>query len=249
MDGGISVQLGPVRRYAKFLCLNEGEADELLIDALRQLKLRDNNNPASDRVELFKALHSRWIPVDRPGFVPTNRLDYLLARLAPLDRAALLLCVFEGFSVAEAAGITGLSRTELEAAIGRAHVRTGFGWSRTVLTFAPDAMTAQKLHALVEELGFDAVGPFRSVGEVIACASHSRPDLIVSDAELDGEEAGGSCVSQIRKAFDIPVVLLTSRPGQHTDFCSAPGTFLVRKPASPASLSGCLRKALVKSGE
>ncbi|MGY6662423.1 MAG: sigma factor-like helix-turn-helix DNA-binding protein [Glycocaulis sp.] len=246
MDGEITVQLGSVRRYARFLSLDADESDELLVDALHQLKPQDKSNPASARIEVFKALHSRWIPVDRPGFTPTNRLDYLLARLSPMDRAALLLCAFEGFSPLEAAEITGMSERELEAAIGRAHVLTGFGWSRRVLIFAPDVVMAQQLHDLVEELGFDPVGPFSSPREVIACASSAAPDLVITDAELDGEESGANAVNHIRQALNVPVVLVTSRPGQHSEFCAETRTFLVRKPLSPVALAGCLRQAFAE---
>ncbi|WP_429912188.1 sigma factor-like helix-turn-helix DNA-binding protein [Glycocaulis sp.] len=246
MDGEITVQLGSVRRYARFLSLDADEADELLVDALRQLMPSDRRNHASARIQLFKALHKCWIPVDRPGFTPTNRLDYLLAKLCPIDRAALLLCVFEGFSLREAAEITGVSERELEAAIGRAHVLTGFGWSRRVLIFAPDVVMAQQLHDLVEELGFEPVGPFSSPREVIASASSSLPDLVITDAELDGEETGASAVNHIRQALSVPVVLVTSRPGQHSEFCADTGTFLVRKPLSPVALAGCLRQVFAK---
>lgn len=237
-------QLPVLRRYARFLCGSITEADALLSAILTDLaedrRRLDGDLPL--REALFKAFHQTWIPVDGPDDDSPDALTDALRDVAPLDRAVLLMVGFEHVPLARAASLIGVSRAEAAARLRRARDLTRFG--RRVLIVEDEALAALELERLVLELGYEPLGPAATREEAVAAALTGKPDLIVSDIELDDNGSGIDTIEEIRRVFTVPVVFVTAHPHRLMDRGFSEQTWLVRKPLNRGVLTGFIERAL-----
>ncbi|TRO87666.1 response regulator [Glycocaulis profundi] len=234
--------LAALRRYARFLCGSAAEGDLLVLSTLQACRAGEGGDLS--RLGLFKALHRHWIPIDGPATPARDRLDMALAALSPQQRAVLLLCGFEGFSLQQAAAILEADPAELAIRLDRARISAALTRPCRVLIVEDEALTARMLEQLVGAMGFEPMSPASSRAQAVAAAACGHPDLILSDIELGSDGSGIDAVREIRESIDVPVVFVTAFPHRVRDWDLCDNTFLVRKPLNRMALTSCIRRAM-----
>ncbi len=123
-----------LRRHAHALTGSRSRGDSYVMACLSVLAAEpDRLSETGDvRVELYKLFHTIWQMVDReyPATDAEPAVDELvlcegLAKISPVRRQILLLVAMEGFSLAEAETITGVTQATIAARLeeARAQIR------------------------------------------------------------------------------------------------------------------------------
>jgi len=79
-----------------------------------------------------------------------------------------------------------------------------------VLIVEDERIIAIDMRRRLEKLGYEVVGPADTAEEALALASSTKPDLILMDIRLKGDQDGLEAAEAIRRTMDIPVVYSTS---------------------------------------
>src|SRR3546814_1435002 len=126
----LNAYLPAALRFARGLTRSRREGEALVETTLRALlegsaRLdRDLTLPAA----VFECLYRSWIPVDAPhgrheAAAGDDGIYRALSRVAPRDRAPLLLVRFEGLSAGEAAQVLHVTEAEIQRRLTRAERR------------------------------------------------------------------------------------------------------------------------------
>lgn len=217
----LSSHLPATLRFARGLTRSKREGEALVETALKALLEGSASLDHSLTLPsaLFECVHRSWIPVDaprasqeRPGVAePANPVYTALSRVAPPDRAALLLVRFEGLSAGEAARVLHISEAETRRRLTQAERRLLRQPHPRVLIIDEDSRTAGELQDLVTGLDCEVVGPVpprRAVG----LAASQTPDLIVAATMAASGESGINAVEAICRHRDTPVIFVTDAP-------------------------------------
>lgn len=79
-----------------------------------------------------------------------------------------------------------------------------------ILIVEDESIVAIDLASRLRRLGHEIVGTARSAGVAFALCDQHRPDLVLMDVRIDGEEDGIDLAIRLRRAFDTSVVFLTA---------------------------------------
>jgi len=79
-----------------------------------------------------------------------------------------------------------------------------------ILIVEDESIVAFDISSRLRRLGHNVVGTARSGEAAYQLCSQHRPDLVLMDVRIEGEEDGIDLAYRIRAAFDIPVVFLTA---------------------------------------
>jgi two-component system, response regulator PdtaR len=80
---------------------------------------------------------------------------------------------------------------------------------RTALVVDDEALIAMMLSEMLEDMGFEICGTAATAVEAVQLAEAHRPDLILMDVRLKGEEDGVFAARRIHDIFDAKVVFIT----------------------------------------
>ena len=72
-----------------------------------------------------------------------------------------------------------------------------------------DALLAENLQKVLNDLGYAVVGPVATGEAAIAKAVDARPDLILMDIRLKGDMDGVSAAARIQAEVDLPIIFLS----------------------------------------
>lgn len=79
-----------------------------------------------------------------------------------------------------------------------------------ILVVEDESIVAFDIASRLTRLGHKVVGTARSADAAFSLCERHRPDLVLMDVRIEGEEDGISLAGRVRDAFDIPVVFLTA---------------------------------------
>lgn len=217
----LSSHLPAALRFARGLTRSSREGEALVETALEALL---DGSTSLDRsltlpAALFECVHRSWIPVDAPraaqdrsdGVDGENGLYTALSRVAPPDRAALLLVRFERLSAGEAARVLHISEAETCRRLTQAERRLLRRPHPRVLIIGEDARTAGELQDLVTGLDCEVVGPV-SLRRAAGLAASQSPDLILAATTSGSGESGIDAIEAIGRRRDTPVIFVTDAP-------------------------------------
>ncbi|MBI5504207.1 MAG: sigma 54-interacting transcriptional regulator [Deltaproteobacteria bacterium] len=85
-----------------------------------------------------------------------------------------------------------------------------------ILVVEDESIVAVDLAARLQRLGHQVVGTARSADEAYRIAAAHKPDLVLMDIRLEGEEDGVSVGTRIRHDLDVAVVFLTAYADSRT---------------------------------
>jgi len=80
-----------------------------------------------------------------------------------------------------------------------------------ILVVDDDPAAAAELQSRLRQLHLDVIGIEQTGTAALAAARRARPDLVVMNSSLSGAIDGITAATEIQRALDIPVVLLTAR--------------------------------------
>ncbi len=111
--------------------------------------------------------------------------------------------------------------------------------ARRVLLVEDEALTGMYMHDLLEELGYDVLGPIASVSEAMEAASKDNICAALLDVNLRGEAIDP--VAAALMARRVPIALVTGYSGEHIDaaFVDIP---ILRKPVAPDAVRVLLQQ-------
>lgn len=142
----------------------------------------------------------------------------------------------------------GATRDETTDVAGVAEIAAG----RLVVVLDDDEMVLDGMRDLLTSWGWDVVTGASAAEAIAELASRSRrPDLIISDCRLDGDNSGIDATDALRKAFDarIPAFLISGDTGpQRRSEAATAGYLLLRKPVAPMALRTTVGRVL-RAGE
>ncbi|HYC57039.1 MAG TPA: sigma 54-interacting transcriptional regulator [Candidatus Binatia bacterium] len=79
-----------------------------------------------------------------------------------------------------------------------------------ILVVEDESIVAVDIASRLERIGYQVVGTARTAQAAYELADKHRPDLVLMDVRIEGEEDGISASVRIRNDFEIPVVFLTA---------------------------------------
>src|SRR5262249_5003286 len=82
--------------------------------------------------------------------------------------------------------------------------------SARILVVEDESIVAFDIASRLRRLGHEVVGTARSGDAAYELCEAHRPDLVLMDVRIEGEEDGIEVAHRIRAAFDTPVVFLTA---------------------------------------
>ena len=213
----LSCHLPAALRFARGLTRSRSEGETLVETTLKSLL---DGRATFDRSLVFpsallECVYRTWIPVDAPQEAPADgdgdTIYGALSRVAPADRAALLLVRFEGLSAIEAARVLRISEAETRRRLTQAERRLLRQPHPRVLIIGEDAGTSGELQELVVGLDCEVVGPVPPRGAV-GLAAAETPDLILAATLSTSGQSGIDAVEAICRHRDTPVIFVTDQP-------------------------------------
>lgn len=242
-----------LRRHARLLTGSHDIGDEYVRICL-ELVLEEPGRLAGDdlRVALFRAFHAAWDAVAKSIEVSTAhastqleaRLEQGLARLAPLERRALLLVVAEGFTYEEVARILDIDPARVRGLIDEARHALYEDVSVAVLIIEDQSLIAMDVSRIVEEMGHHVVGVVAREQSAVDEAQEQRPGLVLADVRLLDDESGIAAAQRILERFDVPVVFVTGYPERLLTGGRLEPAFVVAKPFDDETLKVTISHAL-----
>lgn len=119
---------------------------------------------------------------------------------------------------------------------------------KRILLVEDEAVVAEDLRAVLQELGYDVIGTESAGLEAIERATEERPDLVLMDVRLRGDPDGIEVAKVLHARLATPVVFLTAFSDEVTlerAKAAAPSGFLT-KPVRERDLNTTIQIALHK---
>lgn len=253
-ENAIIALLPYVRRYARALTGSQSRGDTYVRLCLETImaepaRLRSNNL----KVQLFRAFNEALAAVDGnvppPAFgeqrsTPLDRRERGLAALPSMERQILLLTHLEEFTLAESAVVLGISELEASSLLASAKREVQIVSSVPILIIEDEPMIALELASIVRDMGHRVCGMASRQSEAIDLAVSSRPDLILADIQLKGEDSGIVAVQEILKQSSVPIIFVTGYPERLLTGERLEPAFVIPKPFSSDMLKIAIGQAL-----
>jgi two-component system, cell cycle sensor histidine kinase and response regulator CckA len=80
----------------------------------------------------------------------------------------------------------------------------------TILIVEDEVIVAENLHMKLEQLGYAVAGIAVKGEEAVEMALRLKPQLILMDIQLNGQEDGIHAAEMIRAQYDVPMIYLTA---------------------------------------
>lgn len=117
-----------------------------------------------------------------------------------------------------------------------------------IMVVEDEGIIAADMRGRLEDMGYDASLYASSAKEAMKIAASKKPDLVLMDIKLDGEEKGIVAADKIRRALKIPVIYVTAYsdgPILQRAKITGPFGYLV-KPVEESALRISIEMALYK---
>ena len=217
---------------------------EAVVDGSRSIA-----NEADLRAALYRLLLAIWdsVPMNleaRPPAAARLPGENRVETLTPRPRQAFLLRTVEGFSTPEAAGIMGVSESQIERLMTTASAEIAAEVATTILIIEDEPLIAIDLQTIVQALGHRVVGVARTHREAVAKATATKPGLVLADIQLADGSSGIDAVNQILLGFNIPVVFVTAYPERLLTGERPEPTYLINKPFHASVIQAVVSQAL-----
>jgi CheY-like chemotaxis protein/DNA-directed RNA polymerase specialized sigma24 family protein len=243
-----------LRRYARAILGDRERGDATVRACLESLLPRVGELELDDvRLQLYRALHRLWsqegaaVPEQEPVPVLMENQAIVAARvgyLSPTKRQILVLTVLEGFSLAEAAMVMGLSPAVAEALLAQAKAELRNQRSSRVLIIEDEPIIALDIAATVRQSGHTVVGIASTHRDAVEAAGRETPELILADIQLADDSSGLEAVQEILRDRYVPVVFITAFPERLLTGTRPEPTFLITKPFDADTLRVSISQAL-----
>lgn len=119
-----------------------------------------------------------------------------------------------------------------------------------ILVVEDEGIVRKDVAERLRYLGYEVIASVGSAADALKKAEEARPDLVLLDIMLSGQEDGIPCAEEIRRRFDIPVVYLTAYADPKTlERAKVTGPYgYILKPFEERDLQSGIEMALYKYG-
>ena len=238
-----------LRRYTRALTGTQERGDRYVRQFLEVVLAAPELIGEGDvKLETFKAFneicHGLEPAADPDDLDVDAELTRQIAALPPLDRQILLLVSLEGFPVANAAEILGISAEEAREKLLQARLDLQKDVGAKVLVIEDEAVIAMDIVVTVRSAGHTVVGVADTEAKAVALSEEFRPDLILADVQLKDGDSGIEAVEKIMKFSKVPVIFVTGFPEAFLTGDKIEPAFLLTKPFDPEALTATISQAL-----
>ncbi|WP_380874386.1 response regulator [Sphingomonas sp. DBB INV C78] len=243
-----------LRRYARALTGSQQHGDAYVRATLETIVAAPGDFPrdVDTRLGLYGIFQRIWASTndneidedvtadgDREGIARAR-----LSRITPLSRQALLLTAMEGFTVEDAAYLTGVTPEEVNALVTEALAEIERQTRADVLIIEDEPIIAMDLETIVRDLGHGVTGVAVTRDEAVAQALAQRPGLVLADIQLADDSSGIDAVKDILAQFAVPVIFITAFPERLLTGERPEPTFLITKPFQRSTVKAAIAQAL-----
>jgi DNA-directed RNA polymerase specialized sigma24 family protein len=246
----IAVHLPYLRRFARALCGSQKSGDAYVVATLEALVSDPDAFPANmtPKVGLYHLFMVCWSSIrlntEASSTDEISAAQRNISMLTPRSRQAFLLRTVEGFSVADAAAILGVTEEEVEALVRDAGREIAERVATDVLIIEDESLIAQDIEFIARDLGHRVVGVARTHQEALDLAKRQRPGLILADIQLADGSSGLNAVNEILESFDAPVIFITAFPERLLTGERPEPAFLISKPYKVDTVKATISQAL-----
>ena len=243
-----------LRRYARALTGSQQHGDNFVHTTLEVIVAApDEFRTGPDtRIDLYRNFHRIWESAfiedgegsdegENPLVRAANRR---LARITPLGRQILLLTALEGFSVEEAAIVTGTNAATVEILLTEAVGDLDRESRTSVLIIEDEPLIAMELEQIVRDLGHRVAGIATTHEDAVAAFEDTDAGLVLADIQLADDSSGIDAVRDILAEFPVPVIFITAFPERLLTGERPEPTFLITKPFQPDNVKAAIGQAL-----
>jgi len=85
-----------------------------------------------------------------------------------------------------------------------------------ILVVEDEVVIAMEIESVLQQMGYEVLGPVMTGQDAIALTAEKRPDLILMDIRLKGDIDGISAADHIYHLYKIPVIFLTAHSDPKT---------------------------------
>lgn len=117
---------------------------------------------------------------------------------------------------------------------------------RRVLIVEDESLIALDLADILEELGFEVIGPAATADAACRLAAEHSPDLVLMDIRIRGERDGIEAAREILRWHPTAIIFLTaeSDPATRSRASELRPRAYLPKPVTPARVGQVVREAL-----
>jgi DNA-directed RNA polymerase specialized sigma24 family protein len=246
----VAPHLPYLRRFARALTGNQESGDAYVVAVLEAFIADPDafDRSLPPRIALYRTFLKVWDSIavnseaDSPAADAT--IDNRLNAITPKPRQALLLMALEGFSIAEAAQILGVSLFDAKVLIDQAGTEIADQIAADILIIEDEPLIAMDLEVLVSDLGHRVQGVARTHAEAIRAVARQRPGLVLADIQLADGSSGLEAVNEILTSIDVPVIFITAYPERLLTGQKPEPAFLITKPFQPETVKALVSQAL-----
>jgi len=240
-----------LRRYTRALTGTQERGDRYVRQFL-EVVLADPelvSGGGEPKLETFRAFHQVCEGLEPAAessaeMGTDDEFERQIAALPPLDRQILLLVSLEGFSVANAAEILGLTADDAREKLLQARLDLQKDAGARVLVIEDEAVIAMDIVVTVRSAGHTVVGVADTEAKAVALSEEFRPALILADVQLKDGDSGIEAVEKIMRISEVPVIFVTGFPEAFLTGDKVEPTFLLTKPFDPEALTATIGQAL-----
>lgn len=241
-----------LRRYARALCGNRADGDDLVMRTIRSLDAARLEGAHDPLIVMFRSLNAIWrdslqARPDRAAAKEAPRLscaDRRLASLPPPARQAFLLSSLERFTREEAGEILDLPPVRFAEMLAESERTFRRLMATRVLIIEDDRFVAADLEAIMTKLGHAVCGIATTRQEAVRLAGRQSPGLILCDLKLADGSSGLGAVDDIHKATLAPAIFITGNRHRLAERGDRLPEFLISKPYSPEDIRAASHQAL-----
>ena len=244
-----------LRRYARALTGSQQHGDNFVHTTLEVIVAAPDefHSGADTRIDLYRNFHRIWESAfiedgegSDDGEDPLVRAaNRRLARITPLGRQMLLLTALEGFSVEEAAVITGADAATVEVLLADAAGEIDREARTSVLIIEDEPLIAMDLEQIVRGLGHEVAGIATTHEDALAAFENSDAGLVLADIQLADGSSGIDAVQDILAIAPVPAIFITAFPERLLTGHRVEPTFLIAKPFGENTVRAAISQSLL----
>lgn len=237
--------VGALRRYARAAVGDAERADRCVSAALE--RALETRLPVEPTVALYGAVYEelrRAAPVENDAHSPAEHLARKVRQLEPTARHALLLCRLEGLDAATVAAVMATSPAAVTRRVEAAVAALREGLHAAVLIIEDNDALAAQFAGVVAGLGHHVTAVARTAEEAIAAARDRRPDVVLADLDLGGDDGGLAALEAIRADDSPPTIFVSGAPERVARRALRRPDSVLRKPCDQRVLASAFARAL-----
>lgn len=241
--------IGPsIRQFARAVTADRLAGDELASAVLAEAGI-DESAMAGDRRDIFRRFIVKWreLVEDTEPARPFSNVG-LVQSLGPLPseaRMILLLSDICGFGREDVEYVMDpLSGPYAELLLeGRKVVRSERNGAKALIV-EDEPLIAADLKEVLESMNVNVVALARTAKQGAREAIEQRPDIVLADYNLDGQETGIDAVMSFQESHACPVVFITGYPDEVLQGDDVEPDFVIVKPYRPEAVQAAVAHCL-----